>query len=415
MAESGPRATVLLVGDERSGVGTLRDLLSAEFSLLLATDGPQALELSAKKRPDLVLCELTAPRLEGLIVCERFHQAVPALPVALVTLLPEDEHEVAAFAAGAVDYVRMPVSSSVLAARVRAHIGAARAAAGGRVSDAPTAASGTAKLEAVVRMLSNVIECRNARLSNYASRVARLSAKMAAELKLSEARCADVYRAGLLHELGKIGFPDELMDKPLAAMTEDEMLVFKEYPAIAEKMLLPIVELASVSNLIAQQNERIDGLGYPEGLSGDDVPIGVCILSAARLYFDLITGRRGLDQLSMAAALVATRNEVGRRYPRAVMDVLERAVVSEEEENLKPLELDAADLEPGMILARDWRTNQGVLLLASGLVLTDAIVRQIRGVALKRGTPIVLRIAPVDSRGRVIQKSDSTGENAVVY
>jgi len=392
----------------------LRDMLSADFQVLLAPDGGKALEVTAGKRPDLVLCELAAPRLEGLTVCGRFHQAVPSLPVVLATSLSEDEHEVAAFAAGAVDYVRLPVSPTVLAARIRAHIDAAGGEAAGAAAAMPGGA-GTTKLESVMRVLSTLLECRNARLANYASRVARLAAKIGSELKLSEARCADIYRAGLLHELGKIGFPDELIDKPLAAMTEDEVLVFKEYPALAERMLLPIVELASASNLIAQQNERIDGLGYPEGLSGDDVPMGVCILSAARLYLDLITGRRGLDQLSMAAALVATRNEVGRRFPRAVMDALERSVVSQEEENLKPLELDAADLEPGMILARDWRTNQGVLLLASGLVLTDAIVRQIRGVALKRGTPITLRVAPVDSRGRVIQKSDSTGENAVIY
>jgi len=411
------RATVMLVGDERPHVAMLRDMLKADFDLLSAEGGAQALDLIGRKPMDLVLCDVVKPRLEGIATCKRLAQSVPAMPVMLVTALAEDEHEVEAFEAGAVDYVRMPVSATVLLSRIRAHLGAARARqSGGGVREAGAATGGSkTNIEAVMRMLETLLECRSARLANYAGRTARLAAKIAGELRLSDSQCADIYRAGLLHEIGKIGFPDELLDKPLAAMTEDEAMMFKGHPAIAEKILLPIVELVGVSNLIVQQNERIDGLGFPEGLSGDAVPIGVGILSAARLYLDLVTGRRGLDQLSMAAALVTTRNEVGRRFTRAVMDALERVAVSQEEQNLKPLELDASDLEPGMILARDWRTNKGVLLLASGLVLTDTIVRQVRSVALKRGAPITLHISPVDSRGRVVQKSDSSGDNAVVY
>lgn len=411
------RATVLLVGDERPHVELLRGMLKADFDLLSAEGGAQALDLVGRKPTDLVLCDLVMPRLEGIATCKRLRQSAPTIPVMLVTSLAEDEHEVAAFESGAVDYIRMPVSPTVLLSRIRSHLGAARAkqpAGGAREAGAVTGSSKTG-IEAVVQTLATLLECYNARLANYAGRTARLAARIAGELRLSESQCADIYRAGLLHEIGKIGFPDELLDKPLAAMTEDEALMFKGHPAIAEKILLPIVELVGASNLIAQQNERIDGLGFPEGLSGDDVPIGVSILSAARLYLDLVTGRRGLDQLSMAAALVATRNDVGRRFPRAVMDALERVAVSQEEENLKPLELDASDLEPGMILARDWRTNKGVLLLASGLVLTDTIVRQIRSVALKRGAPIMLHISPVDSRGRVVQKRESSGDNAVIY
>lgn len=416
MPPNAQRATVLLVGDERPNVGLLRDMLKDDFELRVARDAPEAMAALGKQLPGIVLCDVSMPRLEGIGTCKRIRQSAPRVPVILVTSLAEDTHEVDAFEAGAVDYVRMPVSARALLARIRAHLVAAGAAPAADTAEPGLPASGSGGgVEPVVRMLTALLQHHNPRLANYATRAGRMAGKVAAELRLSDSQCADVYHAGLLHELGKIGFSEELADKPLAAMSEDEMMLFKEHPNIAEQILLPIVGLVGASNIIAQQNERIDGLGFPQGLSGDDVPIGVSILSAVRLYLDLVTGRRGLDQLSMAAALVATRNEVGRRFPRSVMDALERVVVSQEEENIKPIELDASELEPGMVLARDWRTNKGVLLLAAGLVLTDTIVRQIRSVALKRGAPIMLHISPVDSRGRVVQKRDSSGENALIY
>lgn len=420
------RPTLLLVDDESSNLAILREILKDDYRLLFAKDGLQALEIANEHQPDLVLCDVMMPNLDGFGTCKRLKQSprTAAVPVIFVTALADEVNEAIGFEAGAVDYIYKPVSPPVLEARVRTHLklvsvdrleeaNAKLNRINGELAVALRRLRGS--FESSIRMLSSILEHRNGRLAGYCHRAALLAMKVAEELGMSEAERDDIYHAALLHEIGKIGFPDDLLDKPQASMNQTEIKIFKQHPLNAELILMPIDELSNASMIIRHQHERVDGLGFPDGLAGDAIPVGVSVLSATKFYLDLIMGRRGSARLSAAAALAAVRNEVGGRFPGSVVDALERVAAAQQEDQTPALDLDAFDLRPGMVLARDWRNSKDVLLLAAGLILTETMVRQIQNVALKRGSPIVLAIAPVDSEGKVVEKPDRTGGNALVY
>jgi putative two-component system response regulator len=426
MPASAQRATLLLVDDESSNLAILREILKDEYRLLFAKDGLQALEIASEHRPDLILCDVMMPNLDGFGTCKRLKQstATAAIPVVFVTALADDINEAVGFEAGAVDYIYKPVSPPVLAARVRTQL---KLVSIERLEEANAKLNRSngelavalkrlrTNFDSSIRMLSSILEHRNGRLAGYCHRAALLASKVAEELGMVGSQRDEIHHAALLHEIGKIGFPDDLLDKPQAAMNQNEVKLFRQHPLNAEIILMPIDELSNASMIIRHQHERVDGLGFPDGLAGDAIPVGVSVLSATKFYLDLIMGRRGAAKLGVPAALAALRNEVGGRFPGIVVDALERVVGAQQEEEVPAFDLDAFDLKPGMILARDWRNSKDVLLLAAGLVLTETMVRQIQNVALKRGSPIVLSISPLDADGKVVEKPDRSGSNRLVY
>lgn len=420
------RQTLLLADDESSNLAILREILKDEYRLLFAKDGLQALEIAAEHLPDLILCDVMMPNLDGFGTCKRLKQnaRTQSIPVIFVTALADDVNEALGFEVGAVDYIYKPVSPPVLSARVRTHLKLVAAeqlevanAELNRVNAQLAAAIRQLRsnFESTIRMLSSIQEHRNGRMAGYCHRTALLAQKVALELGMSESDGTDIYHAALLHEIGKIGFPDDLLDKPQAAMNQAELRLFKQHPLNAELILMPIDELSNASMLIRHQHERVDGRGFPDGLSGESIPLGVSVLSATKFYLDLLLGRRNGEKRTVAAALVALRNEVGGRFPGVVVEALCRVAGNEPDEVVDAFELDSMDLKPGMVLARDWRNSKDILLLAAGLVLTETMVRQIQNVAQKRGTPIALAIAPVDSLGQVVERPGRSGGNALVH
>ena len=426
MAAPSNRPTLLLVDDESSNLAILREILKDDYRLLFAKDGMQALEIAGEHLPDLILCDVMMPNLDGFGTCKRLKQnaRTAGVPVIFVTALADDVNEALGFEVGAVDYIYKPVSPPVLSARVRTHL---RLVAAEKLEEANLKlnrlngelANAVKQLrsnfESSIRMLSSILEHRNGRMAGYCHRAAVMATKVAEELGMGEAERDDVYHAALLHEIGKIGFPDDLLDKPQSAMNQAETKVFKQHPLNAELILMPIDELANASMLIRHQHERVDGLGFPDGLAGDAIPVGVSILSATKFYLDLVMGRRGGEKSTVTAALVALKNEVGGRFPGSVVDAIARVAVHEQDDEIDAFEMDCMDLKAGMVLGRDWRNSKDVLLLAAGLVLTETMVKQIQGVAVKRGAPIVLAVKPVDAQGKPVERPDRKGGNALVY
>lgn len=421
MATPTTRPTLLLVDDESTNLAILREVLKDEYRLLFAKDGLQAIEIATEHIPDLILCDVMMPNLDGFGTCRRLKHdpRTAGIPVVFVTALADDVNETLGFEVGAVDYIYKPVSPPVLFARVRAQL---KLVSIERLEDANNELSRVngelqqalrrirGNFESSIRMLSSVLEHRNGRLAGYCHRTALIAQKVAAEMGMSREDQDDVYHAALLHEIGKIGFPDDLLDKPQIAMTQEEFKLYRQHPLNAEIILMPLDELANASMLIRHQHERVDGMGFPDGLTGDAVPIGASILSATKYYLDLVMGRRAIERHTQGSAIASTRGQVGGRFPGAVVDALEAVVSSMPEEEIDSIELDAAELRSNMVLARDWKNQKGVLLLASGLVLSDTMVRQTQGVAKRGGLPLTLAVKRHDADGNLVVRS--TGEKA---
>lgn len=408
------RPTLLLVDDESTNLAILREILKDDYRLLFAKDGAQALEIAHEHLPDLILCDIMMPKLDGFGTCRKLKQnpATAAIPLIFITALADEVNEALGFEAGAVDYIYKPVSPPVLFQRVRTHlklVSAEKLAQANlelnRLNNelADTLGRLRGNFEASIRMLSSILEQRNGRLAGYCHRTALIAGRVAAAMGMSDVDQDNVYHAALLHEIGKIGFSNELLDKPQTHMTPDELRVYKQHPLTAELILMPIEELADASLLIRHQHERVDGMGFPDGLVGDGVPVGASILAVTKYYLDLVMGRRVSEPCSRTTALASARGQVGGRFPGAVVDALETVVHSmPEEEGANAVEVDALHLRADMILANDWKNQKGVLLLAAGLVLSDSMVRQIQGVAKRAGMPLTLSVKRTDAKGATV-------------
>jgi response regulator RpfG family c-di-GMP phosphodiesterase len=212
--------------------------------------------------------------------------------------------------------------------------------------------------------------------------VADLARRIALQLNLDNKQAQEIFVAGLLHEVGKVGFDDEMLDTPVVMLNTRQLDSFRKHPARAAQLLLPLSELKGATEIIGAQLERFDGAGYPHRLSGSQIPIGAKILIVACDYDSLQIGalaQRKLDQTQAQAAIVQGS---GRRYDPEVVDafvVLHGGVSREQAKKNQRQEhtVSLNDLQAGMVLSRDLITPSGLLMLTAGHVLDDPVIRKI--------------------------------------
>ncbi|MDE2583866.1 MAG: HD domain-containing protein, partial [Betaproteobacteria bacterium] len=207
----------------------------------------------------------------------------------------------------------------------------------------------------------------------------------------------DVFLAGLLHDIGKIGIPDHLLTKPETRMTAEERGVWRKHPIKGEQALMALEELRNAARLIRAHHERFDGQGYPDGASGLTIPLGARILSLANDYDGLRQGTlsdRRMDEQEAMQYVIQGKN---RRYDPQVVD----AFVTLSGGTLEPAAADMAlsplDLKPGMVLTRDFISREGVLLLAADYLLDENLIRQIRDYERSEGGRITLHVRPPEN------------------
>src|SRR5688572_2823504 len=199
-----PIGKVLVVDDVAANVELLKTLLTREgYAVVTASDGEEALEMVASAHPDLVLMDVLMPKLSGYDVCERIkhNPATRLTPVVLITALHERERKIQGINAGADDFLTKPVDPHELRARVRSLVRLKR-----YTDDLDSA-------ESVIMSLALVIEARDAYTDGHCQRLAAYATSFGQALHLGEEDLAALFRGGYLHDIGKIGIPDEILLK----------------------------------------------------------------------------------------------------------------------------------------------------------------------------------------------------------
>jgi response regulator RpfG family c-di-GMP phosphodiesterase len=123
-----------------------------------------------------------------------------------------------------------------------------------------------------IKVFSTLIDMRGGNLAGHSRRVADLARKIALRLKVEAKQVQEIFVAGLLHEIGKVGFADELLRTPVAMMKPDQLDAYRKHTVHAEQLLLPLADLRSASDIISGQFERFDGTGFPDHLAGEAIP-----------------------------------------------------------------------------------------------------------------------------------------------
>ena len=292
-------ARVLVVDDMPQNLDLMREWLEAEgHQVLTATDGAEALLQAFTTPPDLVIMDVTMPRLDGFEACRRLKQdeRTHLVPVVLVTALQAREDRIKGIAAGCDDFITKPVDEEQLLARVKS---ALRTKA--LIDELEQA-------ENVLVSLANALDAKDPYTRGHSDRVARYAERLGHAAGLDAPACRDLRRAGLLHDIGKIGIPLEYLQKPGKLTTEEYELV-KQHPVIGFEICKPLRTMTSILSLIRGHHERLDGGGYPDGLRAESIAVAMRCLSVADVFDALTSDRPYRRAMQRASALRVMREE----------------------------------------------------------------------------------------------------------
>src|ERR687889_235498 len=188
--------------------------------------------------------------------------------------------------------------------------------------------SGWEEARKVTFILVDAITPKDHYTSDHALQVARLSWLVGMELGLNEEELEGLVHGALLHDLGKIGVADAILEK-LSPLTEEEWKVVKRHPEVGARMIEPLEFLSGALPVIRHHHERPDGSGYPDELEGDEIPLAACIVAAVDAYDVMLRGgpywpNRYRPRSSPAEALEELRREAGRQFDVRVVEAMER-------------------------------------------------------------------------------------------
>jgi putative two-component system response regulator len=290
---------ILLVDDIPENLEILSGLLELEgYALETARDGAEGVEKALARPPDLILMDVAMPRMSGFEACRllKADERTHLVPLVLVTGLVAREDRIEGIAAGCDDFLTKPVDSEQLMARTRNLL---RTKA--LVDELETA-------ENVLVSLANALDAKDNYTRGHSERVARYAEALGGAIGLDRGDRRNLKRAGLLHDIGKIGIPVGYLQTP-GPLTTEEYAVVKQHPAIGFEICRPLRTMAPLLPLIRGHHERLDGRGYPDGLGGAAIPVPLRCLTIADIYDALTSDRSYRKALDREHAFSILRQE----------------------------------------------------------------------------------------------------------
>jgi len=320
---------ILAVDDTPASLRLLTDLLSGEgYQVRSAINGELALRAAAALPPQLILLDVSMPGLDGFEVCRRLKldPRLHDVPVIFVSALSEMHEKLKGFDIGAVDYVTKPFQREELLARVRTHLELHRLRnhleemVEERTRSLQESESRLKKnLLETVSAVSAIVELRDPYTAGHQRRVAHIAEAIAGDLGLSEQQIEGLILAAVVHDVGKINVPTEILSKP-GLLNEPEFSLIKEHPESGYEILKGIDFPWPIAQIVRQHHERLDGSGYLRGLRGDEILLEARILSVADVIEAMASHRPYRPGLGIETALEEIEKNRGTLFDSDVVD-----------------------------------------------------------------------------------------------
>ncbi|MBW3628663.1 MAG: response regulator [Gemmatimonadetes bacterium] len=343
-------ARILVVDDDPAMVMFLQGLLErAGYARVLATTDPrEAASLFDTISPDLVLLDLQMPQLDGFGVLQELRPRIPPanyLPILMLTGSDAPDAKRRALFGGAKDFLTKPFDPLELLLRLHnllearfIHLKLREQNDGLAQQVVHRAGQLLDAQNDTIERLAQVVEFHDDATGHHTRRVGEIAWDIAKQMGLPSVTADLIHRAAPLHDVGKIGIPDAILLKP-GRLTPDEFEVVKMHPSIGARILTGSRSeyLAVAEQIALGHHERWDGMGYPHGVAGDEIPLAARIVAVAD-FFDAVTHDRPYRKgWSVAKALKVIDEEMGRHFdPHAAQALLQLYSVGR-----PPPELDA--------------------------------------------------------------------------
>ena len=318
-------STVLIVDDEYSGRETLQSVLEGEgYNLIMAENGPQAIEKAKAFLPDVILLDVMMPGMTGFEVCERIRSdpQVAEIPIIILTALDDRESLLTGLKAGADDFISKPFDRFELRARL---IGITRLNRYHKlVEEREKLQKAHHHLldayDATIAGWSHAMDLRDRETEGHSHRVTDLTLKLAQAYGCSDEELTHIRHGALLHDMGKLGIPDSILQKP-NTLTDEEWATMRKHPQFAFDMLYPIEYLRAALDIPLCHHEKWDGTGYPHGLKGEEIPVAARIFAIVDVWDALTSDRPYRPAWSKEAALDFIREQSGNHFDPKVVDL----------------------------------------------------------------------------------------------
>jgi cyclic di-GMP phosphodiesterase len=312
--------SLLVVDDEEAIRNAVRKFLVLQgYQVSVAATGEEALALLRRQKITGILLDVNLPGTSGIDLVPRILELEPAAAVVMLTAVNDATSAALCMQRGALDYLLKPIDLVHLARAIaraleKRHAILESQAAPERIS--------VATLEALI----NALEAKDPYLRGHSARVADLSAGVAAHLGRPDEEIEVVRTAGRLHDIGKIGIREEILNKH-GPLSDEEYEHVKQHVLVGSQILAPLVHLRDVITYVRSHHERWDGFGYPDRLAGEDIPLGARIIGTVEIFDALTTARPYQEKMSPEDAVERMRDLVGTAIDPAIHEALE-AVVS---------------------------------------------------------------------------------------
>ena len=420
--------TLLCVDDEANILSALKRLFRSQgYTILTATSGKEGLELLEKEHVDLVISDMRMPEMNGAQFLEQVRARWPNTVRLLLTGYAEMSATVDAINKGGIyRYISKPWDDTAMVDLVREALERLQlerekrrleavnhqqneqlkdlnAHLEQRVKDRTEEVRQTMHfLELAneqmkknfmtsVRLFASMIDMRAEKMAGHSRRVTDLARRVGAQFNLKTNDFNELMYASLLHDIGMLGLSDKVLDKPFSNLSSEERLEYIKHPIKGQMALMELEDLKGATSIIRSHHERFDGKGYPDGLSGMNIPLGARILAVVNDYDELQNGSLTSIPMKEEDARAYIRDSRGTRYDPQVVEAFFAAlgvVIADERGVL----VQAVGLKAGMVLARDVMTSEGITLLTQGYVLTDDIIGQIYSYEKSEDKPLLIFI-----------------------
>ncbi|KQP18264.1 HD domain-containing phosphohydrolase [Pseudorhodoferax sp. Leaf267] len=423
MTTAAPAWTLLAVDDEPNILAALRRVFrTTGWRILTAGNAEAALALLAAEPVNAVLSDMRMPGMDGARLLEQVSLRWPRTARLLLTGQADLASTITAINHGRLHrYIAKPWNDDELVLTLRQvaerqqleadkealerltqqqndALKALNAGLEARVAlrtEELAAANGRLKRNYLtsIKAFTALIELRGKAQVGHARQVASLAQRIAQAMAVDAEVARNLPIAALLHDIGHIGLSDAVLARPVGRLGPQDLQRYQLHPVLGEQALLASDDMQGVAPLIRAHHERWDGKGFPDGLRGAAIPLGARILAVADAFEDLRGGRmdgRALDATEACHAVLAGR---GSQFDPAVVDAFVGLFAAGPDEPASPtMRLPTADLRAGHVLAQDFVSPEGVLLLSAGHSLTDELIGRIDAFARRHGLPLTFAV-----------------------
>ena len=305
---------VILIAEDNMGIQEFLSIALKGYTLLIASNGQAAWEVIQKGAlPDLVISDIMMPIMDGYTLLDtiRTHKKTATLPVIIITSLIEQDDRIKSLQLGADDYLTKPFHHLELQARVKNVLS---------LHKLERETTRSEQLEIFLMVLASVIESKDKYTGGHVERVANFARALAKKADLPATLINDIFMGTIVHDVGKIGIKDEVLNKP-DKLTKEEFEHIKTHPVIGKNLLSKLKIAPIAVNIAYYHQEKWNGKGYPCGISKTDIPIEARISTIAD-FWDAITSERPYRKaMPIEKAIRVMNEERGKSFDPRLLDL----------------------------------------------------------------------------------------------